>query len=531
MIGVLLRKQLMEVFSWIFHDRKKGVLRNRAGIVRCVALYLILFAVVVACFFTMALSLSPLIPFGYGWLYFAIMGLVSIAFGVFGSVFNTYASLYKAKDNDLLLSMPIPVRSILIVRLFAVFITGLLYASLVLLPVLIVWFMTIEITAAIILCTAVTVVMILIFVLVLSAVLGWVVALVSGKVKRKNITTAILSVVFLFAYFFVFGNAFDYLESIVANPQGAGEIVMSALYPFYLMGLAACGNIVSTLIFSALVCALFALVFFALSRSFIKLATSDRGMAKQVYRERRAKERTPQRALLGKEARRFAGSAAYMLNCGLGIVCLPFVAILLIWQGNSVFEVLGSLLPSVSSDAVCLTAAFIICFLTTMIDITAPSVSLEGKNIWIVRSLPVKTADVLMAKLRLQVLLAALPTAFLIVVVEVLLLPSAAMAILTPLIVFAFLFLLAAFGLFMNLKFPNLTWTNEIVPLKQGISILITVFGGWGFVVAPIAVYFLLFSYVSPVIYAVIIAAAYFAIALALTRQIRTKGVRIFEEL
>ena len=54
-----------------------------------------------------------------GWLYFTLMGLVAIFLGAFGSVFNTYSSLYLAKDNDLLLSLPIPVRVIIASRLLS----------------------------------------------------------------------------------------------------------------------------------------------------------------------------------------------------------------------------------------------------------------------------------------------------------------------------------------------------------------------------------------------------------------------------
>ena len=35
-------------------------------------------------------------------LYFLIMGMIAIALGTFGSVFNTYSGLYLSKDNDLL---------------------------------------------------------------------------------------------------------------------------------------------------------------------------------------------------------------------------------------------------------------------------------------------------------------------------------------------------------------------------------------------------------------------------------------------
>ena len=53
-------------------------------------------------------------------LYYALIIRIAVFMGVFGSVFNTYSSLYKAKDNDLLLSLPVPVGDILVVRLTGV---------------------------------------------------------------------------------------------------------------------------------------------------------------------------------------------------------------------------------------------------------------------------------------------------------------------------------------------------------------------------------------------------------------------------
>ena len=37
----------------------------------------------------------------------------------------------------------------------------------------------------------------------------------------------------------------------------------------------------------------------------------------------------------------------------------------------------------------------------------------------------------------------------------------------------------ALFGLFAGLKLPNLTWTNEITPIKQGGSVMLALFGGF----------------------------------------------------
>ena len=74
-----------------------------------------------------------------GWLYFALMGLLAILLGAFGSVFTTYSGLYLAKDNDLLLSLPIPVNTLIAARLLGVYLMGLMYSGVVMLPAIIVY--------------------------------------------------------------------------------------------------------------------------------------------------------------------------------------------------------------------------------------------------------------------------------------------------------------------------------------------------------------------------------------------------------
>lgn len=41
---------------------------------------------------------------------------------------------------------------------------------------------------------------------------------------------------------------------------------------------------------------------------------------------------------------------------------------------------------------------------------------------------------------------------------------------------------MALAGLFLGVKIPTLTWTNEIMPIKQGAPIVIALFGGFGYI-------------------------------------------------
>lgn len=84
--------------------------------------------------FVVFAELVPLCEMGLTWLYFAMAGTVALAFSMLGSVFMTQAQLYDAKDNERLLSMPIPPMYILLTRIAMLFTTTAGYTLAVLLP-------------------------------------------------------------------------------------------------------------------------------------------------------------------------------------------------------------------------------------------------------------------------------------------------------------------------------------------------------------------------------------------------------------
>ena len=138
---------------------------------------------------------QPLVASGMGWLYFTLFAGLAILLGVFGSVFNTFSSLYQAKDNDLLPSMPIPIRAILASRLLGVYLMGLMFGA-VPPPAVIFYWCAADASPSAIAGGVMLVLAVSLFVLVLSCVLGWVVAKISAKLKRKNFLTVFIALVF-----------------------------------------------------------------------------------------------------------------------------------------------------------------------------------------------------------------------------------------------------------------------------------------------------------------------------------------------
>ena len=300
---------------------------------------------------------------------------------------------------------------------------------------------------------------------------------------------------FLAAYYFVYFKAQSLISELIANAAVYGEKIKGSAYPIYLAGKAGTGDPAALAIVTAVVIALFALMWVLISRSFLKTATSAGKNAKKKYRSTAVAERRLPFALLAKEFGRFASSPSYMLNCGLGVLLLPVLGAVFLIKGGSFISILGEMFdPESSADCIPVIVCTAICAAASMNDMAAPSVSLEGRSLWLAQSLPVVPWQILRAKLSVQLILTVFPAIFCFAC-AVIVYPFAPAQILVMLLVLiSYTLLSALFDLFIGLKMPNLTWTNEITPIKQSLGVMLALFGGFVYAVAiPIA--FFTFGY------------------------------------
>ena len=234
--------------------------------------------------------------------------------------------------------------------------------------------------------------------------------------------------------------------------------------------------------------------------------------------------------MLGKELGRFTGSANYMLNCGLSTLLLPIAGILLLVRGGAVADVLSDIFGSGGSVPVLLTAA--VCLVCSMNDMAVPSVSLEGKSLWVSRSLPVDAWTALRAKCGMQLLL-TVPGAVFAALCSAIVTRS---DLLTGLLMVVFCAIFASFSaylaLYIGLHNVNLVWTNEISVIKQGVQILVALLAGWLLPVLFVLPYMLLLNGdFNPTAYLALASLLFAAAALVFRRWLRTKGVMRFESL
>ena len=530
MLKILMKKQMCEVGAFLYQDNKKGKRRSKGNMIGYLLLLAAVFVMLGGMFYVLAGWLGePLLALQMDWLYYALMGLVSIAFGVLGSVFNTYSSLYLAKDNEMLLAMPIKPRDILIARLSGVYVMGLVYEALVFIPAILVYCMYTGVTLPSLAGGVFTMFLISCFVLILSCLLGWVVALISVHLKNKSYITVIISLAFIAAYYYLYGTAYNYISLILQNAGVVGDAIKNKVFPVYHMGMAATGNVKSILYVTLAIVVLLILMYAILLHSFSKLMMTKKGEKKAVYKAGKVTAGNVSSALFGKELKRFTGSATYMLNCGLGTVFILIGAVAVIWKQDTLLRMIDLL--GMSKEMAILLAAAALAMCGTMNDITVPSISLEGKNLWIVQSLPVTPWQVLKAKLKLHIVITLVPMLFCTACVEFVLKPDLFSGIMLPVLVILVVLISALSGLIIGLLMPNLNWTNETAAVKQSIGVMIALFGNWIFIVAVCGIYYLGSDIWNPAMYMILCAVVFAILVGWMALWLKNKGSKRFARL
>ncbi len=532
MLKTLFRKQFMELFQGYFVNKKTGQAKKRVQIVIGFVLFGLLILALGFFFYTMGASLGGFL-FGtkLEWVYFVVVGLLAMAFGVFGSVFNTYASLYLPKDNELLLSLPIPIRTVLLVRLSNVYLTSFLYSAWLWIPCVIAyWVACCPLSVKAIVCPLFMTFVVALFVSVLSCILGFFVALIAQKTKGKSYMKTILSLVLVALYYVVYFKVMDNLTEIVSYMAVIGSTVESKFHYLYWMGLGSVGSIQYTLLVAGITLLLGAICFFVLSRTFLKLVFADTSAKKKAIRSDAYDQKTVKKALIYRELRHFVSVSTWMLNGGLGLVLLPAITIAMLVKGSVLANILYAMGdPIVPMAMVALLG--LVCMTISTNAISPVAVSIEGKSLWIVQALPVSSFQTLWSKVQMNVLLNALPAAFAIVAIGLVLrfeIWNIAFLLIAAIL---YMYWNATISIVLNLKWPNLSWTNAATLTKQSVPVMIALFGGWVFCgLFVFAAYFLLKVFPITVIlglYALLFAGLFY---LAF-RWLKTTGAKVFSKL
>lgn len=523
----LLRVQFALVWnSFAGGSRKKGA---RAGI----AVAMVITAAAIAMMFSVTFDAmaAAYYEMGLGWFYFAFFLLVDFCLMLLGSVFTAKAQLFEAKDNAQLLAMPIPPGQILFSRMASLILVNGFFQLTVAVPAAVCWVLHCPVTpmgaAAFLLfclCLPLTATAV-------SALVGWLISLATRGVRNKTLLTTVFTLAFLALYLYYYSKLMRSLSDLPALGAAlAGKLNRVAL--LLIPGRAIAEGRLPDLLWSLAGMLLpFLLVSLVLSATYLRVLSANRDFARVVYREKAAKSGSAAGALYRRELARLASSSSYLVNSTLGVFAMIAGAVFLAVKGSALTALLSQLATyGFSGPLITAGLVVVLCFLSTMTTVTAPSISLEGRNLWIAQSLPVPAWTVLRAKLLLHLSLAVpavlLPEAVLLILLR----PGLPEALLILLVPPLFNVLVALIGLCANLLLPNLNWVTETAAVKNSAAVLIAIFGGW-FLAAIPAVLCLAVPSLPP-----LGVLAGFGLLTALLSALllgwcRTQGARIFQRL
>lgn len=233
----------------------------------------------------------------------------------------------------------------------------------------------------------------------------------------------------------------------------------------------------------------------------------------------------------------FFKTPVFIINAGFSLVLFLIAVIVIALKHDTIMPLLIAQLSALDlkeeiiMNNIPIIILILISFASYMTSITNSIISLEGRNITILKSLPIKTKTILMGKI-LACLKITTPVLFigdiiLFIVLKISVIDSLLLLILSILIPLVSHFI----GLIVNLKYPNLNWENSAEVVKQSTSSFISVMLGMALFVLTSMVIFNVIGKISGTLLLIIVTVIYILIDIILYIYLLRRGTIDFNNL
>lgn len=396
---------------------------------------------------------------------------------LFTTLFKVKGTLFAFKDYDMVMSLPVSNSQVVASRLILLYSINFVFVLVVMVPVMIAYGILAGPGLNFYIYGIILVLFIPLIPIIIASVLGTGLAYISSGFRFKNLAYILFSFILLIGFMIVPVFLGDSTEAMVELGQEINKKVqeiypLAGIYSKAIIG----GEFVSAIIFMAISLLSFWLFSLLVGRVFVRINSSlMSGVAKGNYKLGELKTSSPLKALYLIDLKRYFVTPIYVMNTAFGVVIaflaglsLPFINLDNL-SGQVDLRLLRDFLP------------MFIGFCMATSSTTMAGISIEGKNLWIKKSLPVSIDLIFAAKILVNLTVLA-PILIASVVLGITMgLPFINVLVLLLMVV-VFSLYISLYGLVINLIFPNLTWTNETVIIKQSTASLISVFSGMGMV-------------------------------------------------
>lgn len=455
-------------------------------------------------------------------------------------IYKSSNLLFNCKDDDMLLSLPIKRSTVLFVRIFKFYVFELIYNLIVLLPVILVYIRYVNVGPSFYLITVLALLLLPIIPLVISCIIGGVIAGASSRFRFKNIAQIVVTMAFLCLVMYASYNLEDLMKNIAQNATSINDFITKLYYPAgaYLT-LISDFNVLDLIVFILVHLGLLAFTVFILNLVYFKINTrikSVKTKSSSKNKEYTIKSNNQTIALIKKELRRFVTSPVFVINAAFGLVLFIVLCVFLALKFDSAIKMIfnfskqGNILKI--KEYIPLITFGLICFGSLTSSITSSMISLEGKTFNILKSLPVTSYRIIFAKV-LTAVLVIIPFILLGDIILFISLKFSVVEMIILLVSSIILPLVAELiGIIVNINHPKMDAENDTEVVKQSSSSMISVFAGFGMLGLTVLgiiglVNFGLESYLILLIFLAI----YSLICLLLLIYLKTKGTKNFEAI
>lgn len=453
-------------------DKKK-----RTGIVAVSLVWLMLIAMM--CFYVGAMAygyitmgLSRVLP-----MYLSmISGILIFFFGMFkaGSV------IFQQNSYEVLCSLPVSQTVIVVSRFLSMYLGNVILAFAVMLPGIAVYGYLLHPGIQFYVLGVIGTLFLPMLPMTAAVLFGALITGISSRMKHKSLVATVLSML-LVVGLMIFSSMLSTVEGDITGEMlkdfsGVVTAMIEKLYPpaVWLGTAMLDGNLMSALLYFGISVAVFVVMVMLVASNFRRIC---RGLfsttAKHNYQMTKLKQTTVLQTLYTKELKHYFSSSIYMTNTIIGPIMMVVLAGMVFFAGKEQIE---SVLPLEGGITALMPFALAAsaCIMTT----TCTSISLEGREWWIIKSLPIQAKSVFDSKILLNLSLMA-PFYVVAEILSILALKPSGMElfwlIFLPMIFMVFACVL---GITVNLRFLVLDWENEVTIVKQSASAMIGGLGG-----------------------------------------------------
>ena len=441
------------------------------------------------------MMMEPLAGTGLEYVVLTLFVVFSAVFTLVEGVYKAGGLLFNCRDDDIVLALPIKKSTVLLIRIFKFYVFEVMVNALFLAPVMLVYALKIGASLSFYISSIVGLFVLPIFPVVLSCLIGGLIAYSSSKFRLKNIVQIILTTLVMLIVLYISYNLNDILSSFAQNAGSINEIILRLYYPaLQYINLVIDFKILNFVLFIIINVGILLLTVLILGKVYYKI-NSQVKVVKGNNRKHDYKivSNRPIIALIKKELNKFISSPVFVINAGFGLVLFIVACVLLVTNGEGLLSQFME-----TEDGLVLTerilgfipaVLFGLIFVTSMMtSITSSMISLEGKAFNILKSLPVSAMTIIMAKV-----LAAI-----VVMVPIILVGDLIMFVKYDFNVWQILMIIVAsivmpmaaelIGIIVNLKYPKMNAKDDVEVVKQSLSSLIAVFVGMGASVLILAI-------------------------------------------